>query len=398
MNRNDFPMLKDDLIYFDNGATTFKPQVVIDSIVDYYSNYCSNAHRGDYDISLKVDKEYEEVRDLVKDFIHADRREEIIFTSGSTDSINMIVNGFFKNNLEPEDEIILSVGDHASNLLPWFNLSNELSLNINFIPLDESYYVILDNLKKIITPHTKVVALASITNVIGDLRPIKEITEYCHKQGIYVVCDASQSIGHIETNVTDLDVDFLAFSAHKMYGPTGVGVLYGKYELLDNLYPTRLGGGMNENFDNIKDFTLKNLPTRLEAGTPNIAGVIGLGKAVTYLTKLGLTNIHLHEMKLREYLINSLIKIPHIDIINMEADSGIVTFNVDGIFCQDVSVYLNKYHICVRTGNHCTKLLKNATNVKNTIRVSFGLYNTFEEIDTLVELLEDKDKIIKEML
>ena len=237
-----------------------------------------------------------------------------------------------------------------------------------------------------------------VTNVIGDIRPMKEITKFAHENNIFVVMDGAQSIGHMKTDVQDLDIDFLAFSAHKMLGPTGVGILYGKKELLEELIPINLGGGMNESFDNEKEIYLKDLPTRLEAGTPNIAGVIGLGEAIKYLNKIGMDNIHDKEIDLRNYLIEKLVKIPYIDIINLEADSGIVTFNIDDIFSQDVAYYLNKYNICVRAGNHCAKILKNVTGVTNSIRISLYFYNTEKEIDTLVELLSDKEKILKEMI
>ena len=398
MNRNDFPMLNQDIIYFDNGATTLKPQVVIDSMVEYYSKYSANAHRGDYHISMIVDDKYENTRQLVKNFINASSTKEIIFTSGATEGINMVASGFFRYVLNPGDEIILSKADHASNILPWQVLANELNLVIKYVDLDDQNYVTVDNIKKIISPRTKVISLANITNVIGDLRPIKEICNVAHQNNIYVVCDAAQSVGHRKCDVSDLDVDFLVFSAHKMYGPTGVGVLYGKEELLERLRPTNLGGGMNETFDDENNISLKSLPARLEAGTPNIAGVIGLGEAIKYLNKIGMDKISEYEHNLREYLISKLIKIDFIDIINIEGDSATIAFNVDGIFAQDVAVYLDKYNICVRAGNHCTKLLKDVINVRNTVRASLAFYNTYEEIDSFVELLKNRDKIIREML
>ena len=218
MNREDFPLLKQDIIYFDNSATSLKPKCVIDKIADYYTNYSANAHRGDYDLSFKVDQEYEQTRALVKDFLNAKSLEEIIFTSGTTESLNMIAHGFFEDLLEPNDEILLTTSEHASNVLPWFRLANKLGVKINYIPLDDNYYVTLDNVKKVVTPQTKVISLAGITNVIGDKRPIKEITEYAHAHNIFVVVDAAQMIPHMRVDVSDLDVDFLAFSGHKMCG------------------------------------------------------------------------------------------------------------------------------------------------------------------------------------
>ena len=398
MNREDFPFFKEDIIYLDNGATSLKPKCVIDKMVDYYTFYPANARRWDYDLSYKVDQEYENTRELVKDFIHAKSLEEIIFTSGTTESLNMIVNGFFEPLLEAGDEVLITTSEHASNILPWFKLSKNKGILVNYIPLDSNYYLTMDNLKKSITPKIKVISIAGITNVIGDIRPIKEICKYAHEHNIFVVLDGAQMVPHMPVDVTDLDVDFLSFSAHKMCGPTGVGVLYGKLELLKHLEPTILGGGMNESFDNPDEIYLKELPARLEAGTRNIAGVIGFGETIKYLEKIGMDNIHKYELDLRKYLIDKLMPLKHIDIINMESDSGIITFNVNGIFSQDVAYYLNKYNICVRAGNHCAKILKSSVGVTNTVRISLYFYNTYEEIDNLVELLSDYDKIVKEMI
>lgn len=397
MNREDFPMLKQDIIYFDNGATTFKPKCVIDAMSEYYSNYCANAHRGDYEISYKVDLAYESARKKVADFINASR-DEIVFTSGATESLNMIANGFFAPILEPGDEVLITLSEHASNVLPWFKLAKTNGIIVNYIELDSNLHVSMANLKKAITPHTRVISLAGLTNVVGDIRPLKEICEFAHSNNIFVVVDGAQSVAHTKTDVKAMDCDFLAFSAHKMCGPTGVGVLYGKSELLESIVPTNLGGGMNESFDSIEEVYLKDIPTRLEAGTPNIAGVIGLGAAVDYLSNIGMNEIELRLIKLKKYLVEKLVTISHIKIINEECESGIVAFNVDGIFAQDVAYYLNKYHICVRAGNHCAKMLKNAIGVKNTVRISLYFYNTEKEIDKLVELLQDKNKILNEMI
>lgn len=398
MHREDFPFLFNNITYLDNGATTLKPISVVKKIEEYYTEYTSNAHRGDYKTSLKVDTEYELARNKVQNFINAKSRREIVFTSGTTESLNYIVTGFFSNLLEPGDEILITKSEHASNVLPWFRLAKELNLEVNYISLDSNYYVTIENVLKSLTSKTKVIALAQVTNVIGDLRPIKEIAKLAHERGIFLVVDGAQSVPHMKIDVQDLDCDFLAFSAHKLCGPTGVGVLYGKEELLEEMEPINLGGGMNESFDDVNDVYLKSLPARLEAGTPNIAGVIGLGAAIDYLNSIGMDNILEHERELRKYLINKLVDIKHIDIINLESDTGIVAFNVDGIFSQDVAVYLDKYNICVRAGNHCAKILKDAVGVKNTCRVSLYFYNTKEEIDRLVELLSDKDRILKEMI
>ncbi|MEG0977232.1 MAG: cysteine desulfurase [Bacilli bacterium] len=398
MNREDFPMLNKDIIYLDNGATSLKPACVIKKMVEYYEEYSANAHRGDYDISYRVDLEYENARDIVTNFINAKDKSEVVFTSGTTESLNMIATGFFERIVEAGDEIIITTSEHASNVLPWFRLAREKGCIIKYIPLDIDYHVTVENLKKVLTPKTKIISLAGITNVVGDVRPIKEITKLAHELNIFVVVDGAQSVPHLKTDVQDLDIDFLAFSGHKILGPTGVGVLYGKKELLEELIPVNLGGGMNESFDNESEVYLKELPTRLEAGTPNIAGVIGLGEAIKYIESIGIDKIRDRELHLRKYLIEKIVNIPHIDIINLEADSGIVTFNIDGIFSQDVAYYLNKYGICVRAGNHCAKILKNVTGVTNTLRVRLYFYNTESEIDELINLLKNKDKIIREML
>ena len=398
MNLEDFPMLKKDIIYLDNGATTLKPQCVIDKMRDYYENYSANAHRGDYDISYKVDQEYENARELVRKFINAKYKEEIIFTSGATQSLNMIAFGFFGKFLEAGDEVLITQSEHASNVIPWFILEKKLGIVVRYIPLDDDHYVTIENVRDAITPRTKVISLACITNVLGDERPIKEICDLAHQNNIFVVMDAAQSVPHRKTDVEELDVDFLAFSGHKMCGPTGVGVLYGKKELLEEMDPQNYGGGMNESFDNADEIYLKELPTRLEAGTPNIAGVIGLGEAIQYLESIGMERISEYEKNLRKYAIDKLIEIPYIDILNLESDSGIISFNVDGVFSQDVAYYLNKYNLCVRAGNHCAKNLKKEVGVSNSLRVSLYFYNTESDIDALVELLKNKEKIMEEMI
>ena len=397
MHREDFPMFKEDIIYLDNGATTFKPKSVLNKMNEYYETYSANAHRGDYSISYKVDVEFENARKKIAEFIGADT-EEVVSTSGATEGLNIIATGFFEKLLEPGDEIVITNAEHASNVLPWFRLAKKVGAVIKYIPLDANLHVTLDNVKSVVTPRTKVISIAEITNVVGDVRPIKEICAWAHENNIFVVVDGAQSVPHKKTNVKESDADFLVFSGHKMCGPTGIGVLYGKKELLEEVEPLTLGGGMNESFDNENEVYLKDIPHRLESGTPNIAGATGLGEAVTYLESVGMDKIMLHEQRLKEYLVDKLRKLPFINIVNEEADSGIVAFNVEGIFSQDVAYFLNKYNICVRAGNHCAKILKKSIVVKNTVRVSLYFYNTYEELDNLVELLSNKDKIMKEMM
>lgn len=396
MHREDFNILKTDIVYFDNGATTLKPYILSETISDYYNNYSANAHRGDYDISLKVDTMYEKTRELVRKFINAKSTNEIVFTSGTTDSLNKIIFGYFKDKLNENDEVIITKSEHASNVLPWFELKDSNNIKIKYIELDD-LKVTLDNLKKVVTPKTKVISLAHITNVAGDIRPIKEIIKFAHENNILVIVDAAQSIAHMKVDVQDLDIDFMGFSAHKMYGPTGVGVIYGKEELLNNIKPIIFGGGMNASFSSDGVRIYDDLPQLLEAGTQNIAGVIGFGKIIEYLTNIGMDNIYKHEIELKNYLISELEKIDNIKIYNKHSESGIVAINYVDVFAQDLAIYLNKYHICVRAGNHCAKILKDEIGIKNTVRISLALYNTKEEIDYLIKVLKNpnlKNEII----
>lgn len=387
MNREDFPMLNNDYIYFDNGATTFKPMCVLNAISDYYTKYTANAHRGDYDYSLKVDEMYEKTRKLVKEFINAKKTKEIVFTSGSTHSLNQIIFGFFREYLKPNDEVLITKAEHASNILPWFEMSEKI--NINYIPLENDYTLSLDAIKKSITEKTKVISIAHITNVVGDIRNIKEIIKFAHSKNILVVIDGAQSVPHMKIDVQDLDIDFLVFSAHKMLGPTGIGVMYAKEELLNNMTPLIFGGGMNASFVSDGTRQYKDIPHLFEAGTQNIEGVIGFGEAIRYLTNIGMDKIEAYEQTLKKYAISRLKEINDIIIYNENTESGIITFNMKDVFAQDLAVYLNKYHICVRAGNHCAKILKDELGIKNTCRISFYFYNTKDEIDRLVEVLKN---------
>ena len=399
MNREDFSMLKDNnLIYFDNGATTLKPNSVVNAITDYYTKYCANAHRGDYHNSQIVDTKYESVREKIKEFINAHDKSEIVFTSGATDGLNRVVFGYFKNYLKEGDEVLLTEAEHASNVLPWFVLQDEIGIKVKYIPLNENNEVTPDNVKKTITTNTKVISLAYVTNVIGDIRPMRDICEIAHKNNILVVGDAAQSLSHIKTDVTMDDIDFLTGSAHKMYGPTGVGFLYGKFELLNKMKPINYGGGMNAMYLNDGYTELREVPTRFEAGTQNIAGVIGMGAAVDYLTNIGMNNIVKYEHELKDYLISRLKELDNITIYNENNISSIVAFNIKEIFSQDVSVYLDKHNICIRSGNHCAKTLNNIFNVNNTCRISLSFYNTKEEVDKLIEVLKNINNIWDEIL
>ena len=398
INREDFPILNNDIIYFDNGATTLKPKCVVEAMNDYYYNYGANIHRGDYKISLRASEEYEKVRDKVKDFINAKSSKEIVFTAGDTDSLNKIVFGFMKDYLNEGDEVLLTKSEHASNVLPWLELSKDKKIKISYIPLNDNHELTLEALTDTITDKTKVISIAHITNVVGDVRDIHEISKIAHKHNIILVVDGAQSVPHMPTDVIKDDIDFLTFSAHKMLGPTGVGVLYAKEEYLEKMRPIEYGGGMNQYFEVTGEVEYKSIPTRFEAGTPPIAEVIGLGSAIDYLQKIGMDKIYEYEKELKRYLVSKLESNPKVILYNKSTDSGVLAFNLEGIFSQDTAIYLDHYNICVRAGNHCAKILKDEINIKNTCRISLYFYNTKEEIDKLVEVLEKSDDLFKVIL
>lgn len=395
MNREEFPILNQKLIYLDNSATTLKPKCVIDKMVEYYSNYTSNIHRGDYSNAIKTNEEYDNVRSIVKDFIHAKDNKEIVYTSGATESLNMIVFGFFKNILKKDDEVLITKAEHASNILPWLVLEKENDIKVDYIPLNEEYELTVENVLNKITDKTKVISIAHISNVVGDIRNIEEIGRICKEKNIYFVVDAAQSISHIPVDVIKSNVSFLAFSAHKMTGPTGVGILYGQKKLLDQMLPLKYGGGMNQSFESDGSYILKETPIKFESGTPPIAEVIGLGEAIKFITSIGVDKIHEHEYNLKKYLVEELEKIPNITVYNKNSKSGIVIFNIQGVFSQDTSIYLNHYNIAIRAGNHCAKILKDDLKIKNTCRISIYLYNTKKEIDRVIEILKNSKDIFK---
>ncbi len=385
----DFNILSSGITYLDNAATTFKPKCVIDAVCDYYMNYSANAHRGDYDISLIVDDKIRETREKVAKFINAKNTNEIVFTSGATEGLNMIIKGFFLNYLKSGDEILTTKAEHASLILPWFEVAKKTNCKIIYVDLQDDLSLTLDALKRKITKNTKVISLAHVTNVIGDVRPIKEIIKYAHEKGIIVVVDGAQSVPHDKIDVQDMDADFLVFSAHKMLGPTGVGVLYGKEELLNKMEPLITGGGMNKYFDSLMNIEYKDIPEKLEAGTLNIAGIIGFGRAVDYLNELGIENVHKYEVDLKKYAVNELSKLKNVTIYNKDTPNGIITFNVNKVPSKDVGAYLNKKNICVRVGSHCAKILSEVLGVKSTCRCSLYFYNTKEDVDKLVDALDN---------
>ena len=393
MNREDFLLLNKGIIYFDNAATTLKPKVLADTISDYYNNYSSNVHRGDYDISLKADRAYLNSRELVRKFINAKELNQIVFTNNATDSLNKIVFGYFKDYLNVGDTVLLTKAEHASNVLPWFELKKEKNINIDYIPLNEDLTITLDDVKNKINDNVKVISIAHITNVIGDVRDIEEIVSLAHSKGIKVVIDATQSIGHMKIDVENINPDFLVFSGHKMYGPTGIGVMYISEKLVNSVNPIIMGGGMNASFSYDGSVEYSDMPYKLEAGTPNIAGVIGLSSVINYLNMIGMDRINEYEKELKEYALSRLKTIPNIIIYNEKSESNIITFNIKDIFAQDIAIYLNKYNICVRAGTHCAKMLKDDLGIKNTCRISLSFYNTKEEIDKLVNVLSNKNLV-----
>ncbi len=395
MNREDFPMLLQDTIYFDNAATSLKPKCVINKMNEYYTKHTSNIHRGDYNAAEKTNYEYDLTRDVVRDFINAEKSNQIVFTKGSTEALNLVAFGFLKNVLTEGDEILVNKGEHASNILPYLVLQKQIGIKVKYIPLDENYEITIDNVKKMITDKTKAIAIAHVSNVIGDVRPINEIGNICKDKGIYFIVDASQSVSHVQVDVQKDNIDFLAFSGHKMLGPTGIGVLYGKEELLNKAEPLLYGGGMNQYFEEDGSYELKSIPAKFEGGTPPIAEVLGLKEAINYINNIGIENIHKYELELKKYLVSELEKIDNVILYNKTSESGIVVFNLDGVFSQDTSIYLNHYHIAIRAGNHCTKMLKDEMNIRNTCRVSMNLYNTKEEIDKLVDVLRKSKDIFK---
>ena len=397
MNRDDFPILSKDVVYLDNGATTLKPKVVIDKMDEYYLDHTSNIHRGEYDFSIKTNSLYDDVRNKVSKFVHCEA-DSVIFTSGATMSLNMVVFGYMRKHLKKGDVVLLDKAEHASNILPWIKLSEEIGIKIEYIPLNKDYSLDIENIKNSYHDNVKVISISHVTNVIGDVRDVLAIGEFCHQNNILFVVDGAQSVPHIKEDFILSNMDFLCFSAHKMCGPTGVGVLVGKKELLEDMEPIIYGGGMNSFFEEDYSYELKKPPIRFEAGTPAIAEVIGLGRAIDYLMDIGMDKIHEHEVKLKKYFLSKVNDIPNLILYNKNIESGIVTFNLDGVFAQDVAIYLNHYHICVRSGNHCTKMLKDEMNIKITVRASFYFYNNYDDIDKLVDALKQSKDIFKVVL
>lgn len=395
--RSDFPILKREmnghpLVYLDNCATTLKPQVMIDTVVNYYTYLGANAHRGDYEMSAQVDFAYEGARKTTREFINAKRVEEIVFTSGSTESLNILAMSIVDQKLEKGDVILTTEAEHASNYLPWMEAGKAKGVDVEFIPLTEKGVLTVDNFVKALHERVKVVTLAQITNVLGYEVPVKEIAKICHERGILVCIDGAQAVAHKKVDVQDLDVDFYVFSAHKMCGPTGIGVLYGKFDLLEELRPVVLGGESNARFNKCGNLVLKKTPFKYESGTMPIEGALGMAAAMKYIERIGRDEICEYEKKLKEYFLDKVKDYDNLEIYNADAKTGIITFNVYDqgkmIFPQDVASYLNSKGIAVRSGQHCAKLLYDILDAPGTLRASVYFYNTFEDMDKLADALK----------
>lgn len=387
--RKDFPMIQNNpcLVYLDSAATSLKPQCVIDAVVDFYTKHTSNVHRGDYRVAEINDKLYDGTRNLVAELIHCDK-DEVVYTHNVSHSLNQIAFGL-KPMLKKGDTVLITYAEHASNVLPWFALQKEIGINIEYIETDEEANITIDTFKKAMHEGVKVVSVAEVTNVLGSIQPIKEMCEIAHSYGAYMIVDGAQSVPHMKVDVKDLDVDFLGFSAHKMCGPSGVGILYGKKKLLDAMEPVFYGGDMNARFNKDGEMLLKDTPVKFEAGTPNIEGVIGTGAAIQYLLSIGLDNIHEYEKELRAYAIEKLSQLDNIEIINPNNLYGPIDFNAKGVFAQDAAGFLASKNIAVRSGNHCAKILHNIIHTDQSIRASLYFYNTKEEIDRFVEACKE---------
>ncbi|AMK73685.1 MULTISPECIES: cysteine desulfurase SufS [Bacillus] len=390
--REQFPILHQqvnghDLVYLDSAATSQKPRAVIETLDKYYNQYNSNVHRGVHTLGTRATDGYEGAREKVRKFINAKSMAEIIFTKGTTTSLNMVALSYARANLKPGDEVVITYMEHHANIIPWQQAVKATGATLKYIPLQEDGTISLEDVRETVTSNTKIVAVSHVSNVLGTVNPIKEMAKIAHDNGAVIVVDGAQSTPHMKIDVQDLDCDFFALSSHKMCGPTGVGVLYGKKALLENMEPAEFGGEMID-FVGLYESTWKELPWKFEAGTPIIAGAIGLGAAIDFLEAIGLDEISRHEHKLAAYALERFRQLDGVTVYGPEERAGLVTFNLDDVHPHDVATVLDAEGIAVRAGHHCAQPLMKWLDVTATARASFYLYNTEEEIDKLVEALQ----------
>lgn len=398
--RNHFPILNREvkgkpLVYLDNAATTQKPQAVIDALVNYYSDFNANIHRGIHSLAEEATAAFEKTRDAAKQFINAPTREQIIFTRGATEGINLVAYTWGRQNIQAGDELIISAMEHHSNIVPWQMLCEERGAVLKVIPFNEAGEIRMDVFEQLISERTKLVSIVHVSNSLGTVNPVKQIIQKAHNAGAVVLVDGAQSTVHLDIDVQDLDCDFFVFSGHKLYGPTGTGVLYGKQHLLESM-PPFLGGGEMIKEVSFERTTYNELPYKFEAGTPNIADVVALKTAFDFINSIGKQKIRDHENELLAYATEQLEQIPQLKIIGQAREKvSVISFILEGIHPQDAGILLDNSGIAVRTGHHCTQPCMNIFGIPGTIRASFAVYNTREEVDTLVKGLH---KVIKMLL
>lgn len=399
--KDEFPILQERKIsYLDSGATTQKPQCVIDAIESYYKECNANPHRGAYSLSIEATEKYESTREKIAKFINARNREEIIFSKNATESLNLIAYSYGLDNLKKDDEVVLSIMEHHSNLVPWQYVTEKTNSKLKFMYINKDYELSKEEIESKITDKTKVVGITHVSNVLGTINNVKEIIKYAHKKGAVVIVDASQSIPHMKIDVQDLDADFLVFSGHKMFAPLGIGVLYGKKELLNKMTPFLMGGDMIE-YVYEQNTTFAPLPNKFEAGTQNVEGVIGLGAAIDYIEKIGYKEIQNVEEAITKYAVNELSKLDFLELYitpHLENHSSVISFNIKGVHPHDVASILDSNGVCVRSGNHCAQPLLRYLGMDSTCRASFSIYNTKEDVDNLVEALKKAYKMFEKYI
>ena len=399
--RDDFPILKNrNIAYLDSGATTQKPKQVIKAIEDFYENYNANVHRGAYSLSTEASAIYEDTRTKIANFINAKHREEIIFSKNATESLNLIAYSYGLDKLKKDDEIVISIMEHHSNLVPWQNVAKQTDAKLNYMYINDEFEISDEEIENKITDKTKIVGITHVSNVLGTINNIKKIIKYAHKKGAIVIVDASQSIPHMKIDVQDLDCDFLVFSGHKMLAPLGIGVLYGKREILNDMTPFLMGGDMIE-YVYEQNTTFAPLPNKFEAGTQNIEGVIGLGSAIDYINNFGYDNIQKIENDLLFYAREELSKLDFLTLYltpNKENHSSVISFNINGVHPHDVASILDSEGVCVRSGNHCAQPLLRFLGIDSTCRASFYFYNTKEDVDRLVKALNKAYDMFKKYI